>query len=131
MAIKDLFLRFRKQIETSETIPDDQLKTHFYKGTFNQIFTSVEQIFRQDADCRISTVSKEHGELAIEINKPLPCFLVVTVVSAKPLETAVDFTISTERTALFGTYPILKQRITTFYDRLNKKLTLVRTAKKL
>ncbi|MDP4085352.1 MAG: hypothetical protein Q8934_12160 [Bacillota bacterium] len=131
MALKDIFLRFRKEIETTETYPDDQLKTHFYKGTFNQLFTSVEQIFRQDADCRISTVSKEHGEIAIEINKPIPCFLIVTIISEKPLETAVDFTISTERTVLLGTYPVLKHRIISFYERINKVHHLSRVGKKI
>ncbi len=54
----NLFLRFSKQIETSDRQTDDQLKTHYYKGNFNQLFQTVEKLFREDADCRVMTVSK-------------------------------------------------------------------------
>jgi hypothetical protein len=120
MAFSDLFLRFKKQIETSDHQRDDQLKTHYYKGTFNQVFQSVEDIIRRDADCQITTVSKEHGEIAVEVHKPVPCFLIVTVVSTAPLETAVDFAISSERISLLGLYPLLKKKIVTFYERINQ-----------
>lgn len=131
MGLKNIFLRFTRQIETSEAYPDAHLKTHFYKGNFNQLFTSVEQLFRQDADCRVTTISKENGEMAIEINKPFPCFLIASIVSVKPLETAVNFSISSKRIALFGTYPFLRQRIMSFYDGLNKAHQLSRVGKKI
>ena len=102
----NFFIRFRKQIETSDHQKDSTLTTHYYKATFNQLFKSVEDLFRQDADCRITTVSKDHGEIAVEINKPIPCFLIVTVVSAKPMETAVDFNISSEKFSPIGLQPI-------------------------
>src|SRR5581483_1220812 len=89
----NLFTRYKREIETSERNGDDSLKTHYYKATFNQLFESVEKMFREDADCRVTTVSKEHGEIAVEISKPFPCFLIATVVNVKPIETAVDFTI--------------------------------------
>ncbi|MGX6443002.1 hypothetical protein ACWM35_07180 [Neobacillus sp. K501] len=125
----DLFIRFSKQIETSDGQKDDSLKTHYYKATFNQLFQSVEELFRQDADCRITTVSKERGEIAVEINKPAPCFLIVTVVSVRPLETAVDFTISSESFSLTGSYPTLKKRIQSYYQRLNQIHTFIRAGK--
>jgi hypothetical protein len=130
MAISNLFDRYKREMETSENHSDNQLKTHYYKGNFIQLFQSIEQLFRQDADCRISTVSKEHGEIAIEVNKPFSCFLIVTVISVKPYETAVDFAISTERVSLFGNYPILKGRIISYYDRINKIHNLIGTGKK-
>ena len=125
----NLFLRFSKQIETSDRQSDDQLKTHYFKASFNQLFQSVEQLFRQDADCRITTISKEHGEIAIEVNKPFPCFLIVTIVSTKPMETAVDFILSTEKFSVTGVYPSLKMRILSYYDKLKKVHTFVGTAK--
>lgn len=123
MAITDIFLRYKREIETSEKQRDQSLATHYYKGSANKIFEMVEQIISNDADCRITTISKEHGEIAVEIHKPISCFMVVTVVSTKPLETAVDFTISTEKASLLGTYPALRNRIISFYDRLDKLLT--------
>ncbi|MEW9051705.1 MAG: hypothetical protein AB2392_11160 [Neobacillus sp.] len=127
MGISDLFTRFRKHIETSDKHRDDSLKTHYYKGTFNQIFQSVEQLFREDADCRIVTVSKEHGEIAVEVSKPIPCFLIITIVSVKPLETAIDFNISTEKMALLGINPTLKKRIISYYERINKLHSPIKT----
>ncbi|WP_413308343.1 hypothetical protein AA0X95_09700 [Bacillus sp. 1P10SD] len=121
-----LFGRFRSQIETSDQNKDASLNTHYYKGNFNKIFESVEKVFHEDADCRILTVSKEHGEIAVEITKPFSCFLIVTVVSVKPLETAVDFNLSTERFSILGNYPELKKRIIAYYERMNQIHTLIK-----
>ncbi|MFJ5717281.1 hypothetical protein [Neobacillus sp. NPDC093127] len=125
----NLFTRYKKQIETSDRQTDDSLKTHYYKATFNQLFASVEKLFHEDADCRVTTVSKEHGEIAVEVSKPFSCFLIVTIVNVKPLETAVDFNISSEKFSLLGAYPDLKKRITSYYERINQIHTFVRTGK--
>jgi hypothetical protein len=125
----NLFTRFKKQIETSDSNTENSLKTHYYKGTFNQVFQSVEKLFHDDADCRVTTVSKEHGEIAVEINKPVPCFLIVTIVSVKPMETAVYFHISSERFSLLGMYPQLKKRIESYYEKINRLHNLLETRK--
>lgn len=127
--IRNIFIRFSKQIETSDQQKDSSLSTHYYKATFNQVFNSVEELFRQDADCRIVTVSKDHGEIAVEINKPIPCFLIVTVVSVRGMETAVDFNISSEKFSPIGLYPILRKRLISYYEKMNKLHTLVRIGK--
>jgi hypothetical protein len=123
--LANIFTRFKKQVETSDQNHDDSLKTHYYKATFNQLFQSVEKLFHEDADCRVTTVSKEHGEIAVEVSKPISCFLIVTIVSVKPMETAVDFSISSEKFSLFGTYPDLKKRIMAYYEQINKLHNLV------
>src|SRR4051812_33810262 len=125
----NLFLRFSKQIETSDKQKDEALKTHYYKASYNQLFQSVEQIFKEDADCRVITVSKERGEIAIEVSKPIPCFLIATVVQTRPLETAVDFNLSTERFSVTGTYPVLKKRINSYYNKLKQLHTFVGAGK--
>ncbi len=122
-----LFGRFKKEIETSDKHSDNTLKTHYYKANFNQLFQSVEKMFREDADCRITTVSKEHGEIAVEVSNPFPCFLIITIVSVKPMEAAVDFTISSEKFSLFGIYPGLKKRINSYYGKLNQIHTQIIT----
>jgi adenylate cyclase len=127
--LRSVFQRFLKQIETNDQNTDDMMKTHYYKASFNQMFESVEKLFREDVDCRITTVSKEHGEIAVEVNKPIPCFLVATVVSVKPLETAVDFNISSERFIVSGTYPVLRKRLIAYYDKLKQIHTFIRAGK--
>ncbi|MBI0576588.1 hypothetical protein IEC97_04360 [Neobacillus cucumis] len=125
----NIFLRFSKQIETSDKHSDEQLKTHYYKSSFNQLFQSVEELFRQDADCRIITVSKERGEIAVEVMKPFPCFLIATVISIRGMETAVDFNLSTEHFSVGGTYPALRKRITSYYDKLKQLHTYIGAGK--
>lgn len=125
----NLFTRFQKQIETSDRQSADSLKTHYYKANFNQLFTSIEKLFHEDADCRVVTVSKEHGEIAVEVSKPFSCFLIVTIVNVKPLETAVDFNISSEKFSLIGLYPDLKKRINSYYERINQVHTFLRAGK--
>ncbi|MEH7743825.1 hypothetical protein V7659_02035 [Neobacillus drentensis] len=121
----NLFVRFKQQIETSDRIADDSLKTHYYKAKFNQVFDSVEKLFHDDADCQVTTVSKDHGEIAVEISRPIKCFLIVTIVSVKPMETAVDFNISSEKFSILGSYPALKKRINSYYERINQLHTFV------
>jgi hypothetical protein len=129
MSLRDIFIRFSKQIETSDHQKDNSLSTHYYKASFNQLFQSIEEFFRADADCRIVTVSKGHGEIAVEINKPIPCFLIVTVISVRGMETAVDFRISSEKFSPIGLYPILRKRLISYYEQINKLHTLVRVGK--
>ena len=120
-----IFTRFKKHIETSDQNADDSLKTHYYKATFNQLFQSVEKLFHEEADCQVTTVSKEHGEIAVEISKPISCFLIVTIVSVKPLETSVDFNISSEKFSILGIYPDLKKRINSYYERIGQLHNIV------
>jgi len=122
-----IFTRFKQQIETSDKNPDASLKTHYYKATFNQVFQSVEKLFHEDADCQVTTVSKDHGEIAVEVRKPMSCFLIVTIVSVKPMETAIDFSISAERFILLGAYPSLKKRINAYYKKINSLHNLIGT----
>jgi hypothetical protein len=119
MGITDLFLRYKKEVETSEDQKDEQLKTHYYEGDFDRIFQSVEQIIRQDADCRITTLSKESGEIGAELTQPFPCYMTATVISEEPSVTAVDFSFACEKQPLTGSYPKLKKRVVSFYERVD------------
>ncbi|WP_462412459.1 hypothetical protein [Neobacillus sp. Marseille-QA0830] len=125
----NLFIRYKRSIETSDRQSDESLKTHYYKTRLNQMMDTVEKLFKEDADCQIKTVSKEHGEIAVDVKKPFPCFLIATVIQSKPLETAVDFHISTEKISLTGAHPALKKRINAYYDRLNKLHTEIKPNK--
>lgn len=125
MAIADILNRFKNQIETSDKQRDGQLKTHNYNGSVKQLFQTVEEIIRQDADCRIKTISREQGEIIAEIRNPNWCCLVAKVTVAKPSETAVDFSISSEKPTLLGNYQELKERIISFYERINRQHPLI------
>jgi hypothetical protein len=126
-----IFTRFQKNCETKESHPDEQLKTHYYKGTYNQIFDSVENLLRRDTRYVIDHVSKEHGELSVKLKGGKPCFYIITIVSVKPLEVAVDIHISTDAFSLFGSYPFLKNEIVVFYEKLNKIATFIGTGRNM
>lgn len=127
--LKNLFTRFQKQCETAEGHLDQQLKTHYYKATYNQLFQSVENLLANDPNYKITSVSKEHGEIAVESVKDIKSFLIVTMISIKPLETAVDFNISTERFLLTGSYIPLKKQIVSLYERIGKVHSFIGTGK--
>jgi hypothetical protein len=126
-----IFTRFQKNCETKENHTDEQLKTHYYKGTYKQLFDLVENLLRQDTRYVIDHVSKEHGELSVKLKGGKPCFYIITIVAVKPLEVAIDIHISTESFSLVGSYPFLKNEIVVFYQKLNNIATLIGTGRNI
>jgi hypothetical protein len=124
-----LFNRFQKSCETRDNHEDHQLVTHYYKGTFRQIFDHVENMVKENKSYELEHVSKEHGELSIKLKSGKSSSFIVTVIAVKPLEIAVDVHISTEAFSLLGTYPRLKNEVIAFYRHLDKKATLIESIK--
>lgn len=122
---KALTGRFQKFSGTSENNSDEQLRTRYYKANFNQVFQTVEELLRSEPSAKITSVSKEHGEISAELNKGIPVFLTVTIVTTKPFETAVDMHISTEKFSLAGVNPALKREMAHFYQKLDKAHTYI------
>jgi hypothetical protein len=124
-----LFIRYQNHCETSENHQDEKLKTHYYKGTYRQIFEAVEKLLRQDSKYKIEHVANERGEFSVQLINQKNELLIITVVAVRPLEIAVDLHISTESFSLLGTYPNLKHEIVTFYEKLNKTTPLIGTGR--
>lgn len=120
-----LLTRFQKNCETKENHHDEQLITHYYKGTYKQIFDIVENLLRQDTRYQVEHVSKEHGELSVKLVRGKTCYFIITLVAVKPLEVAVDIHISTESFSVLGSYPFLKNEVVVFYQKLNKTANLI------
>ncbi|WP_210364962.1 hypothetical protein [Bacillus sp. REN3] len=121
---KEISLRYQKFCGTAEKHRDERLKTRYYKASFNQVFQTVEQLLKDDPSGKISSISKEHGEISAEIGRSAS-FMTVTVVMTKPFETAVDLHISTERFSLAGINPLLKKEILYFYQKLDQSLPFI------
>lgn len=121
--------RFQKFSGTSEDHPDEQLRTRYYKANFNQLFQTAEELLKADPGCKIISVSKDHGEISAEINKKMPSFLTVSIVTTKPFETAVDLHISTEKFSLTGIHPELKKELQDFYQKLDRSHTFIGAGK--
>ncbi|PLR81498.1 hypothetical protein CVD25_16915 [Bacillus canaveralius] len=121
--------RYSKQCETKENHPDSDLKTRYYKGSFNQVFQAAEEIFKNDSNCRVTSVAKEHGEIAVEVKGNVPAFLIVTIITVKPYETAIDMNISTEKFSLAGFHRSLKNELLSFYKKFDERFTYIGSGK--
>jgi hypothetical protein len=127
--LKSITGRYEKFSGTSENNRDEQLKTRYYKTNFNQMFQSVEDLLKADPSFRVTSVSKEHGELSAELKGKLPAFLTATIITTKPFETAVDLHISTEKFSLAGVNPALKQELVKIYQKLDRSHTFIGSGK--
>lgn len=126
---KTLTGRYQKFSGTDENNRDEQLRTRYYKANFNQVFQTIEELLKADQSCRITSISKEHGEISAEINRKVPSFLTVTVITTKPFETAVDLHISTEKFSLAGINPTLKNELLNIYQKLDRSHTFIGSGK--
>ncbi|MBT2692848.1 hypothetical protein [Bacillus sp. ISL-55] len=117
--LKSITGRYEKFSGTSENNRDEQLKTRYYKTNFNQMFQTVEDLLKADPLFKITSVSKEHGEISAELKGKMSAFLTATVITTKPFETAVDLHISTEKFSLAGINPTLKQELVKIYEKLD------------
>ncbi|MHC0037402.1 hypothetical protein [Pseudoneobacillus sp. C159] len=120
-----IFARYQRICETKENHRDEKLITHYYKGTYKQIFDIVETTVKQNDNYVMGHLSKEHGEISVNLKRGRQSFLIITVVAVKPLEIAVDLHISTESYSLFGSYPFLKKQVVDFYQKLNQAANFI------
>lgn len=126
---RNMLKRYNKQCETAENHIEDDLKTRYYKGNFNQLFQAVEEIFKSDKQARVVNQSRDHGEIAVEVNRGQRVFLIITIINVKPLETAVDINASTDSSLLTGIYPYLKSEIHRLYKKLDRNQTYIGAGK--
>ncbi|QHZ48011.1 MULTISPECIES: hypothetical protein [unclassified Bacillus (in: firmicutes)] len=113
---------FSTHAETSDRHPVDELKSRYYKATAKQALEAVLDTLEGLDGCTVISVSEERGEVNAEAKKPRKSFVVATVVSVRPFETAVDFNVSTE-TFLPTDFGSSRGMVSTFYKELDRKLT--------
>lgn len=111
--------------ETSERHSDEQLKSRYYKTTQSTALQVVKEMFEQMDGCRIVAISEERGEMSVSLTKGKKAFIVVTVISVRPFETAIDFSVTTETTWLPVDFGFSRQLIIRLYDQLEKRLPYI------
>ncbi|MBD3860312.1 cytosolic protein [Bacillus sp. 28A-2] len=107
--------------ETSDHHSVSELKSRYYKSTNAQAFQAVEAILSRNDSYQVTSVSAERGEISANIRKPKKAFLVATVISIRPFETAVDFNVTTE-TALPTDFGYSRKTVLSLYEELDKQL---------
>lgn len=123
--LKDFFSTHQ---ETSEKHYNPDLKSHYYKTTYKNALQSVKSIIEETPGMTVTSISEERGEISVNIESPRKAFLIVTVISVRPYETAVDFT-ATSNTFLPTDFGYSRKVILQLYKMLDKKETLVGTGK--
>ncbi|MCM2991182.1 cytosolic protein [Bacillus safensis] len=122
MTLGQKFKRFMSNhTGTSDEHPVSELKSHYYKSTNAQVFQAVEVILARNDSYQVTSVSAERGEISANIRLPKKAFLVATVISIRPFETAVDFNVTTE-TALPTDFGNSQKTVLSLYDELDKQL---------
>ncbi|MCY7709296.1 cytosolic protein [Bacillus safensis] len=122
MILRQNFKRFMSNhTETSDEHPVTELKSHYYKSTNAQVFQAVEAILSRNDSYQVTSVSAERGEISANIRLPKKAFLVATVISIRPFETAVYFNVTTE-TALPTDFGYSQKTVLSLYDELDKQL---------
>ncbi|KIL16449.1 hypothetical protein [Bacillus safensis] len=122
MTLRQKFKRFMSNhTETSDEHPVSELKSQYYKSTNAQVFQALEAMLSRSDSYQVTSVSAERGEISANIRLPKKAFLVATVISIRPFETAVDFNVTTE-TALPTDFGYSQKTVLSLYDELDKQL---------
>jgi hypothetical protein len=121
--LKDFFSTHQ---ETREKHHNPDLKSHYYKTTYKNALQSIKSIIEQTPGMTVTSISEERGEMSVNIDRPRKAFLIVTVISVRPYETAVDFT-ATTNTFLPTDFGYSRKVILDLYKKLDQKETFVGT----
>ena len=115
---------FSTHTETREKHMDPQLKSRYYKATNKNAMKAVQEVMEKTNGYTIKSVSEEHGEIAVSINNGKKAFMIITVISVRAFETAIDFSVSTETSLPFD-FGFSKKQIVQTYEKLDKSLTFI------
>jgi nitrate reductase NapAB chaperone NapD len=105
--------------ETTDKHEDELLRTHYYKTTSAKALKIISDTLQNIPGFHITSISEDHGEMSVNITSPKKGFLVVSVVSVRPLETAIDFSVTYEGFLGFG---LCKKVILKLYNLLDQQI---------
>src|SRR5699024_443275 len=115
---------FNNHAQTSENHLDPALETRYYKTTKDKGLKMLERLVKNSQDYEVHSISTEHGEMSILIQKGRKAFIVATVIMVRPYQTAIDFAVTTE-----SPFPIdfayNTKVIQQLYNGLDKEITLI------
>ena len=116
---------FSNHSETKDKHSDELLKSHYYKTTNKKAIEAVKKVINNLDGYHINSVSEERGEMSISIKKGRKAFVVATIISVRPFETAIDFAVTTETVLLPIDFGYSRKVIMNLYRNLDKELPLI------
>ena len=87
---------FNNHAETNENHWNTALQTHYYKTTKEKGLQEIEMFFRQKDGYDVHSISREHGEISVNVRKGRKAFIIVTVIMVRPYQTAIDLTVTSD-----------------------------------
>lgn len=124
-AMQKLKTFFSTHTETRENHMDEELRSRYYKVTNKNAIKALQEMFQNMNGFTVKSISEEHGEIAVHVNKGKKAFMVVTVISVRPFETAIDFSVTTDTAILPLDFGFSRKIILQTYQEINKSLTFV------
>lgn len=124
--LKKIASFFTTHHETRENHSDQELQSRYYKAGQKKVMETVLDILRKEGGFEISSISEERGEISVNIHRGRKAFMVITVISVRPFETAVDLTVTTE-TMLPMDFGFSRKVILEFYEKLNQLIPYIGT----
>ncbi|MTH52889.1 cytosolic protein [Bacillus mangrovi] len=115
---------FSAHTETAEQHSNPDLRSRYYKATVKKAMDAVQAAASSRGGCAVTSVSEERGEISVHIQKPKSALLVATVISVRPFETAIDFSVSTD-TPLPTDFGYSRKVILEYYKKLDSELKFV------
>ncbi len=117
---------FDNHAETSENHDDVKLRTHYYKISKDKGITLIETIIQNSQKYKLNSISKEYGELSVNVKKGKKAFIVIAVIMTKPYHTAIDISVTTEALLPFD-FGYSNKIIAELYEQFNKEMPLIKT----
>ncbi|MCM3619408.1 cytosolic protein [Sutcliffiella horikoshii] len=111
--------------ETRENHSEEELRSRYYKTTNKNAMKALQELFKTMDGATIKSVSEEHGEIAVQWTKGRKAFVIATVISVRPFETAVDFSVTTETKLLPFDFGYSRSLIKHMYDRIDKSMIYI------
>lgn len=126
MSLKKTFQPFiSNHTETSENHYDEQLKSRYYKTTSKKALEIIRDMLLEIKGCEITSFSEERGEIGITFKKGLKVFGVISIISVRPFETAVDLSLTTETGFLPMDFGNSRKMILAIYEQVDKTLPYI------
>jgi hypothetical protein len=122
---KKLKYALTNHCETRETHEDSELRSHYYKATNRAVIEAVKELLSSLPNAELLSVSEERGELCAQTRRGKKLFIVATVVSVRPFETAVDFSVTTETKVLPVDFGSSRAVILELYRKLDARLPYI------
>lgn len=115
---------FDSHVETNDNHDDSRLRTHYYRSTKEKLFKGCQKLIDAEPDMTLISDSLERGELSARLSGKRSGLLVVTIVSVRAFHTAVDFSISVDKSFNFN---YGEKRIEQIYKKIDSDFPVVKT----